>query len=431
MAFIPVLNQLFSALNNGYYARWYYMPMLIGCMMSVKALEEKISFKPGIIACGGVLGALIVYMLIFDTDNLIMRLSPRSTYSKLQSILFLAIAVISLILLIILVKSKRDKEFIPKLYIFASICTYMCFGIMVHYIFTQIPNLNSLMSASSFNSEVPSEVDTESRISIYLDNANMYWGNGELQSPTHFNSIHDVGFKEFLDSSGLRFETGVYKDINFDERDLCNIVSVRYFLDFGNTEEEYKELTPVSKIGEYTVYENPSYIPMGFIYDNVISKEDFMSVKDANKRKRLYIKYLVAPDPDEFADILSVQHISGDTVITDEEYLRQAEERRSNTAYSVKKDTTGLTAKINLAKENVVFFSVSYNDNWKAYIDGSETKVYNINNGLIGVRTPSGDHEIKLVYTVKGFAEGAVISCIAAVGLIVYIMINKRKAKVI
>ena len=39
-ALVPVLNSAFYALNSSYYARWYYMPVLILCAMTACALES-------------------------------------------------------------------------------------------------------------------------------------------------------------------------------------------------------------------------------------------------------------------------------------------------------------------------------------------------------------------------------------------------------
>jgi hypothetical protein len=41
IAMVPGLNSLFIALNNSYYARWFYMPILIMCMASVIALKAR------------------------------------------------------------------------------------------------------------------------------------------------------------------------------------------------------------------------------------------------------------------------------------------------------------------------------------------------------------------------------------------------------
>lgn len=40
MALVPVLNSSFYALNSSYYARWYYMPVLIMCAATMHALED-------------------------------------------------------------------------------------------------------------------------------------------------------------------------------------------------------------------------------------------------------------------------------------------------------------------------------------------------------------------------------------------------------
>ncbi|MEG2436534.1 MAG: hypothetical protein RSB47_09410, partial [Ruthenibacterium sp.] len=37
MAFVPVLNSAFYALNSSYYARWFYMPILLMCAATMQA----------------------------------------------------------------------------------------------------------------------------------------------------------------------------------------------------------------------------------------------------------------------------------------------------------------------------------------------------------------------------------------------------------
>ena len=39
MALVPVLNAVYSAFNAGYYARWFYMPLLVLASMTARALE--------------------------------------------------------------------------------------------------------------------------------------------------------------------------------------------------------------------------------------------------------------------------------------------------------------------------------------------------------------------------------------------------------
>ena len=40
MAFIPILNSAFVLFNSSYYARWYYMPILMMCLMTAKIIGD-------------------------------------------------------------------------------------------------------------------------------------------------------------------------------------------------------------------------------------------------------------------------------------------------------------------------------------------------------------------------------------------------------
>lgn len=418
MAFVPVLNQLFSALNSAYYVRWLYMPMLIACVMSLSALEEKVSFKPGIITCTAVVAAMMIYQAVVDTDGLIVRMSHRTNFSVYQTMLHFAVTVLSLVLLIVIVKSKRDKDFIPKLYIFSLICAYMCYGVMVQYLYSSIPSVEATTAAFAFGEKLPEECGEGSpRIALSATNANLIWG---ADSPSHLNSLHDEGFTQFLDDSSLGFESGVYERITFDYKEICDLISVKYFAGLGETGDKYDGCRKVGTMGEYAIYENPDYIPMGFVYDSMISRDAFLNIEDKKLKHLTYLKALIVSDTAGFSDILTDISDTAGEEITDDEYKRLIEDRRRSAAFSCEKTSNGLTAQIELEKENVVFFSVSYNEGWSAYVDGEKTDVYNVNNGCVGVRVHGGRHEIRLCYTVKGFNEGIVITAVSSGILILY-----------
>ncbi len=430
MTFIPVLNQSFSLFNSAFYTRWYYMPMLIGIMVSLKALEESISFKPGIITCGAVLGVFIVWQFFVDEDFIVKNGITYTTYSMPQNIIHFAVTVIMLIMLIIIVKSKRDKEFVPKLYIFAVISCYMTFGVMANYFLTSYgySDKNFLIERMNITEKLPEEMDTDARIATKyaIRNFNLMWG---LDSVAYFNSLADPGFAEFLKDSDLMAERGVYRTIISENNELVDLLSVRYFIVSDDSLDKTDNVTMISPYGDYFIYENNDYIPMGFTYDYMISAERFSEITDTAAKHRAYIKYLVVENPEEFSDIIVPDDENAGTAITAEEYSSLIERHKKEACYDLEKNNDGISAKIDLSAENIVFFSISHNDSWKAFVDGEETEVYKVNNGMIGVRVPEGTHEIQLVYTVKGLAAGIVISCLSAAAIIVYIFIFRRKEK--
>ena len=110
------------------------------------------------------------------------------------------------------------------------------------------------------------------RIAQIATNTNLIWG---ADSPSHLNSLHDEGFTQFLDDSSLGFESGVYDRITFDYKELCDLISVKYFAILGKAGDKYDTFRKVGTMGEYAIYENPDYIPMGFVYDSMISRDAF------------------------------------------------------------------------------------------------------------------------------------------------------------
>ena len=61
MAVIPGLNSAFILFNHSYYARWFYMPVLIMCVATVIALENrKINYTEGIKWTVGITAVFVI-----------------------------------------------------------------------------------------------------------------------------------------------------------------------------------------------------------------------------------------------------------------------------------------------------------------------------------------------------------------------------------
>jgi hypothetical protein len=76
-------------------------------------------------------------------------------------------------------------------------------------------------------------------------------------------------------------------------------------------------------------------------------------------------------------------------------------------------------------------FSDNYNPEWKAYIDGAETKIYRTNGILKGIYIPKGTHRIKYSYTEGYFLPAAIISLSSFILIIAgtAILLFKRKKR--
>lgn len=427
--FVPVLNQIFSLFNSSYYARWFYMPLLISAMVSVKAIEEEISFKPGIICCTGAVAVLLLFQLFADTDWVMKNSVSLASSSIPQNVLHFSVTVISLLMLVIILRIKRDKEFLPKLYIFTVVSCYMTFGVMAHYFLTgSAINKKELVQTWNINCDLPEALKNEERIALKggTVNFNLIWG---LDSCGSFNSTYDSGFTEFMGKTGLISAKNTYTDITSNNKTLTDMMSVKYYVIASDGFNKTENVLPVGRFGEYYIYENNDFIPMGFTYDSVISEETYSKIADNELKEKVYLRSLVVGNTDDFAGIGSLEVKDDVEPVTDEEYAALIERHRSECCYNLKKTGKGISAEIDMKNENIVFFSISYNDSWRAYVDGSETAVYKVNNGMIGVIVPKGAHRIELEYSVKGLVAGIIISAASVCICVLYIVINKRRKK--
>lgn len=87
-----------------------------------------------------------------------------------------------------------------------------------------------------------------------------------------------------------------------------------------------------------------------------------------------------------------------------------------------------LKGSINNRKSGILQISTSYSSGWKAYVDGKETEVINVNTGFIGIPLEEGTHEIYFVYSTPWIRLGAIVSILGILGLII-IIIKQRKRK--
>ena len=65
---------------------------------------------------------------------------------------------------------------------------------------------------------------------------------------------------------------------------------------------------------------------------------------------------------------------------------------------------SGFHAEITLKKDDLVFFSVPYDDGFTAYVNGKETEVIRVDEGLMAVLAPAGENTIDFVYQADGYS---------------------------
>ena len=83
-------------------------------------------------------------------------------------------------------------------------------------------------------------------------------------------------------------------------------------------------------------------------------------------------------------------------------------------------NNSGFHAEITLGKENLVFFSVPYDDGFTAYVNGQETEIVEVDEGLMAVLCPAGASSIDFVYQAAGLSASRVVTAVAIPVWVVY-----------
>ena len=67
-------------------------------------------------------------------------------------------------------------------------------------------------------------------------------------------------------------------------------------------------------------------------------------------------------------------------------------------------NNAGFHAEITLENANLVFFSVPYDDGFTAYVNGEQTDIVRVDDGMMAVLCPAGTSSIDFVYQADGLA---------------------------
>ena len=432
MAFVPVLNSMFSAFTSSYYARWYFMPILIMAMMTAYAVDNsKLDMKVGIRISG------IMILTFAFIGALPTKADGKWQFFKLPQYppYFWATIMVSMACLVALwelVKYfRKDNKYYKMSVMMTIFAVVVTFGTNIGYGVSLGPYPKPFISEAINGGDKISLPESDYfRIDISKDKDNypMSWG---IPSMRAFQSVVPVSIMEFYPSVGVTRD--VASRANPSKYGLRGLFSVKYYFNYIDNSEDKKTDFYIPGFEYYDtqnnfeIYENKHYVPMGFTFDNYITTKTF-EAQNKDYRDRMLMKAIVLDENQIFRYGNILRPLPSDELnrISQQDYLNDCDARASEACYSFKEDTRGFTAKINLSKDNLVFFSVPYEKGFTATVDGVEAKVEKVDVGFMAVKVPEGDHVIRFNYMTPGLKAGGVISLIGLILLGAYLFICRK-----
>ncbi len=443
MACVPVLNSLFVLLNSSYYARWYYMPILIMCLMTAQVLDEdkdllKKGFKPVVIVCA-IFIAIGALPKLENGKNVFFKVPE---YIELYWIQAGVTIVMTGLLFVVIYKLKKGKDFYRIVNIMTATACIVCMSASVFYGVAQGENNERYIDRAIYGSEnlhmdkldgdMSDIENTFYRIdtSPNVDNWCMFWG---LSSMRAFQSVVPASIMDFYTEIGQtrdvasRMETNLYP--------LRGLFSVKYYFNQlsdsqleGNAEnnppQELSEMPGFKYVDTqngFNIYENENYVPMGFTYDYYTTDTTIKSASEVQKTNIL-MEAMVLDQAQiiKYSDVLQ-RYEYDPAELNADTYSQICEEKRAESCYYFKEDTNGFDAKIKLDSSKLVFFSVPYMDGWTAEVNGKPVDIEKVSYGFMAVLCPEGDNEITFHYETKGFAAGKIVT-VAGIGILIAYM---------
>ena len=406
------------------------MPVLILCAMTASALESTDISADELDAPVRGIGWLMVATLAFalvpvqDGDTKEWSLGVLQNPGQYAAVLSFGIG--GLILYRLLCRRWRGSQAFARR-MTAVVLAFACVFSMVHIGIgkfgqwhTDSDLVEQYTSAIKLKDDLP---EGDWRVDTYKthDNLGLWLDKSSLQ---YFGSTAAPSILSFYPALGVKRDVRSEPDIS--NYALRGLLSVKYLI---TTPEKQEDLLAAADDGwsyydtkdGFMLYENENYVPMGFTYDYYITEESYETTVK-NTRANLLMRALVLSEEDAETYGKYLKKLP-DAKLDDlwyDTYVSDCADRRASACSTFQMTNSGFHAEITLKKDDLVFFSVPYDDGFTACVNGEETEVIRVDEGLMAVLAPAGENTIDFVYQADGYSLASKVSLAALAVFVLY-----------
>lgn len=411
ICYLTPINGVFSGFTHQTYTRWIYGLNIMFILSLLYLLKNKNEFKVKDVVLYGVVSAFII-LCCLTLDYLC-----GSIRFTLRQGLEMALFAFNFACLLIWVKrrcSVRVTIFIVAICGTLNLIATTSYWTKTRY-YSSIggqPEVDYLFRDVFAHTDYGVDRDVRYRIDV-VSNYRNYSILNNIPGVFNFHSAMNKKLISLRNTIQDRSESPTFCALR-NRESMDALFSVKNIMDFRDSliygVGVNRGLTLVKKFPDYDLYENQFYIPVGFTYDNYVTESEFKPYLGKSKDvdiPALILDNIVVKNEDEtelgkyLNKGLINPSLSMDSLVT---------MRRRLTVDDFVGTTNGFSCTSDFDSTEVVFFSVVADDGFKAYIDGEQAKIYDVNLGLIGIVVPSGRHTIRFKYYPPGLKVGSIIS---------------------
>lgn len=456
MALIPVLNSVFSLFNSSYYARWFYMPVLLMSLATSKAIDEDYNLISGIKIQSAALGIIVLISCLpdekpvdyrkiayFPADKNIAETAVQIFgMNKIPMVFWQTIAFSVIFLLVVYVyNSEKNKNGVLK----KTIAAVMLLTVITSAVYIKngteqngYDKEKCLYSLTEYCPELDSDdVYRISHTNNYSsDNFSMVW---RYMNAGCYHSVESNESDDFYQAvqGKKRLMKSEYREEDYP---VYGLLSVKYLFNISTNDDLNVEIvrnnTPgfslYDKQGCYYIYKNDYFVPFGFMYDYCIDDETLEEYLEENTAENRYqykklvmMRALVLSEDDIQKYSGYITKLPEDMLenLNENSYFSDCNDRNTETCSSFEYDSKGFIAEITTDRPGLVYFSVPCSAGWSANVNGRNTEIIKAHYGLTAVPVESGENSIEFKYETPGLKTGIIISAMSLAILIVYIII--------
>ena len=188
----------------------------------------------------------------------------------------------------------------------------------------------------------------------------------------------------------------------------------------------------LATFGDVKVLRNKYLLPIGYTYSNYIKESVFGNLSTA-QRDFVSLRACVLRDEDvskypalkefQLRDTLAANAFTFDI------YRSYVKDLSKDTLTVDKFDDSRIAGKITLNEDKMMYLSVPYDGGWKLTVDGQPRDKIILSAGMTGIMLSKGAHTLEMVYDLRYFSKGLMLSLL---GIVLYagLWLFTRKKKV-
>lgn len=258
-----------------------------------------------------------------------------------------------------------------------------------------------------------------------------YYGSASYHS---FNQINYIKFLGELGVLNPKDETATRWAMGVGSRPLLfSLTAGKYWLNKRpNPNLANMGYDSVARFGNVNVFKNRYALPLSFAYDTTMPLSVFRNLSPFQKDVYLLKGAVINDDDKELLETGKKFELADTTVpFSLDQYGKYVAELRKDTLSVTQFKEKDIKGNINLSAPKVLFFSIPFDEGWKAKVNGADAKLHIVNCGLTGLKLPAGKSEVELHFEPRYMKTGGMVSLAGIavfIGLIVITLPKKKES---